>query len=211
MRKRLKKKNENIIKVTKKMKYSLLICVALFAIWAIISLIFSDMGFSNLWNKEEAPFIYFHLNRVISPGVWGGLSLFIALITLIGSFYLIFTKKAAEPKKLAVIAPLFALMFFGFASLCLGLGWSDDVLDSKDYEQYGAKEKVIVLEDYQEIIPSGMYGGATDYVYISNDGERFSTNTNFTMDVYKGEKYKVRYLPRSKYVIGIDQINNGEN
>ncbi|WP_449622055.1 hypothetical protein [Robertmurraya sp. Marseille-Q9965] len=206
MKKSLKKKNKHIIKVNKKMKYSFLICVALIAILAIMSLIFSDMGFVNAWNKDEAPYIYFYLNRVISPGVWGGMSLSITLFVLIGSFILIFTKKAAEPKKLAVIAPLFALMFFGFAYLCLGLGWSEDVLDSKEYKQYGAKEKVIVLEGYQEVIPSGMYGGATDYVYISRDGERFLTNTNFAMDVYKGEKYEVRYLSRSKYIIGIERI-----
>lgn len=51
-----------------------------------------------------------------------------------------------------------------------------------------------------------MYGEAIDYVYTGVDGEKLITNTDFNIQVFQNEKYEIRYLPRTKYIMGISHI-----
>jgi hypothetical protein len=121
-------------------------------------------------------------------------------------FPLILTKKAASPQKLAWIAPFLTLILLGLGYAFIGIGWSDNVAASLDYFEKGAEEKVIILEEYKVDYPSGMYGGAIDYVYTGVDGEKLITNTDFNIQVFQNEKYEIRYLPRTKYIMGISHI-----
>ncbi len=103
-----------------------------------------EMNFVDDWNKGDYPFIFFFKNHVFFPGSWGGMFLIAGLIASLGSIYFILTKKAADPKRLVFPAALLTFIFLDIAYFFLGLGWSDSVLDSIDYHQKGAEEKVIV-------------------------------------------------------------------
>ncbi|MEQ2468093.1 hypothetical protein [Niallia hominis] len=188
--------------------YVFIAVFALFVIWVYFSLLVTDMLFVKKLTEGHYPFIFFLLKDVIVYSTWGGLFLIAGLIVLIGSIYLLLAKKAAEPKKLIVPATFLTIIFLGLAYIFLGIEWINNIADSKDYLESGAVEKVIVLADYEVDYPSGMYGGAVDYVYKSMDGEVFKTNTNFDIEMFKEEKYEIYYLPRSKYIVGIDPIDN---
>jgi len=188
--------------------YVFIAVFALFVIWVYFSLLVTDMLFVKNLTEGHYPFIFFLLKDVIVYSTWGGLFLIAGLIVLIGSIYLLLAKKAAEPKKLIVPAIFLTIIFLGLAYIFLGIEWINNIADSKDYLESGAVEKVIVLADYSVDYPSGMYGGAVDYVYKSVDGEVFKTNTNFDIEMFKQEKYEIYYLPRSKYIVGIDHIDN---
>ncbi|MCF2647840.1 MULTISPECIES: hypothetical protein [Bacillaceae] len=188
--------------------YVFIAVFALFVIWVYFSLLVTDMLFVKNLTEGHYPFIFFLLKDVIVYSTWGGLFLIAGLIVLIGSIYLLLAKKAAEPKKLIVPATFLTIIFLGLAYIFLGIEWINNIADSKDYLESGAVEKVIVLADYEVDYPSGMYGGAVDYVYKSMDGEVFKTNTNFDIEMFKEEKYEIYYLPRSKYIVGIDPIDN---
>ena len=188
--------------------YVFIAVFALFVIWVYFSLLVTDMLFVKNLTEGHYPFIFFLLKDVIVYSTWGGLFLMAGLIVLIGSIYLLLAKKAAEPKKLIVPAIFLTIIFLGLAYIFLGIEWINNIADSKDYLESGAVEKVIVLADYSVDYPSGMYGGAVDYVYKSVDGEVFKTNTNFDIEMFKQEKYEIYYLPRSKYIVGIDSIDN---
>ncbi|AYV69426.1 hypothetical protein C2I06_22695 [Niallia circulans] len=138
--------------------------------------------------------------------IWGGIFIVPGLFVLVISIYLILTKKAASPQKLAWIAPFLTLILLGLGYAFIGIGWSDNVAASLDYFEKGAEEKVIILEEYKVDYPSGMYGGAIDYVYTGVDGEKLITNTDFNIQVFQNEKYEIRYLPRTKYIMGISHI-----
>ncbi|CAI9388292.1 hypothetical protein BACSP_02277 [Bacillus sp. T2.9-1] len=188
--------------------YVFIAVFALFVIWVYFSLLVTDMLFVKNLTEGHYPFIFFLLKAVIVYSTWGGLFLIAGLIVLIGSIYLLLAKKAAEPKKLIVPATFLTIIFLGLAYIFLGIEWINNIADSKDYLESEAVEKVIVLADYEVDYPSGMYGGAVDYVYKSMDGEVFKTNTNFDIEMFKEEKYEIYYLPRSKYIVGIDPIDN---
>jgi len=188
--------------------YVFIAVFALFVIWVYFSLLVTDMLFVKNLTEGHYPFIFFLLKDVIVYSTWGGMFLMAGLIVLIGSIYLLLAKKAAEPKKLIVPATFLTIIFLGLAYIFLGIEWINNIADSKDYLESGAVEKVIVLADYSVDYPSGMYGGAVDYVYKSVDGEVFKTNTNFDIEMFKQEKYEIYYLPRSKYIVGIDSIDN---
>lgn len=188
--------------------YVIIAIFALFVIWIYFSLLVTDMVFVKNLTEGHYPFIFFFLKDVILYSAWGGLFLIAGLIVLIGSIYLLLAKKAAEPKKLVMPATFLTIIFLGLAYVFLGIDWINNIEDSRGYLENGAMEKVIVLADYEVDYPSGMYGGAIDYVYTSVDGEEFKTNTNFDIEIYKHEKYEIRYLPRSKYIVGINHIDN---
>ncbi|WP_312095828.1 hypothetical protein [Niallia sp.] len=188
--------------------YIIVAVFALFVIWVYFSFLITDMKFVDGLTEGHYPFIFFLLKEVIINAAWGGLFLLPGIIVPFGSVYLLLTKKAAEPKKLVLPATFLTIIFLGLAYAILGVDWMDNLADSKDYYENGAMEKVIVLEDYEVIYPSGIYGGAIDYVYTSVDGEEFKTNTDFEIGISANEQYEIHYLPRTKYMVGISQVDN---
>jgi hypothetical protein len=192
-------------------KWQAYIIVAVFALFVIgvyFSLLVTNMTFVKELTEGHYPFIFFFLKDVVVYTAWGGLFVIPGVIVPIGSIYLLLTKKAAKPKKLVLPATFLTVLFLGLAYVFLGIDWMNNIADSKDYFENGPMEKVIVLEEYVVDYPSGSYGGAIDYVYTSVDGEVFKTNTDFEMEWFKNEKYEIYYLPRSKYIVGINHVEN---
>ncbi|MEK5379246.1 hypothetical protein [Niallia sp. FSL W8-0635] len=192
-------------------KWQAYIIVAVFGLFVIgvyFSLLVTNMTFVKGLTEGHYPFIFFFLKDVVVYAAWGGLFVIPGLIVPIGSIYLLLTKKAAKPKKLVLPATFLTVLFLGLAYAFLGIDWMDNITDSKDYFENGAMEKVIVLEDYEADYPSGRYGGAIDYVYTSVDGEVFKTNTDFDLEMHKNEKYEIYYLPRNKYIVGVNYVDN---
>ncbi|MCM3587031.1 hypothetical protein M3182_14935 [Mesobacillus maritimus] len=176
---------------------------AVLAILLLISIFITDMLFIKNLTQGEAPFIVFFIKDVIVIGFWGSVCLLFGLFILFGSTYAIMTKKAAKPKKLVAPAAFLAIFCFGFSYLLLGSGWVDDATEVKNYYSEGPAEQTIILQDYEVIRDYGRYAAPDEYVYTSTTGEKFRTNTDFSLDLSTNQEYEIQYLPRTKYLIGI--------
>jgi hypothetical protein len=186
--------------------FKLILFISVLAVTVVLLLISSfimEMYFISGWDQGDAPFIILLIKNVIVIGFWGVVCLILGLLILFGSAYAIITKKAAQPNKLVAPASFLVLCCFGFSYFFLGTGWMDYVSDVRSYYSEGPREKTIILQDYEVIRGNGIHDGANEYVYTSANGEKFLTNTVFKFDLTINKEYQIKYLPKTKYLIGI--------
>ncbi|RSD28413.1 hypothetical protein [Mesobacillus subterraneus] len=139
--------------------------------------------------------------------MWGLIFLLAGLFVALGSTYMILTKKAINPKGLIMPGALLTVIFLGLAYGFLGVYWDDYAKDALTYVRQGAEEKIIVLKEYEVDQDFGRFSGPTEYIYITSQGEAFTTQTIFEVDLILGAEYKVHYLSKTNYLVGIERIN----
>jgi hypothetical protein len=170
--------------------------------------IIMKIDFFSYWDQGNWPFILIFFRNVLITGIWGIFCLLIGLVVAIGSTYMILTKKAFNPRALILPATLLSVLFLSLAYGFLGGSiWVNYVSDSITYIDQGAEEKVIVLEGYEVDRDYGRFSAPTEYLYTSEIGETFTTQTIFEVDVVIGEEYKIQHLPKSKYLVGIERAD----
>jgi hypothetical protein len=182
----------------------LIIILAIFMFFPIIM----KLDFFSYWDQEIWPFILIFFRNVLITGIWGFVCLLIGLVVAIGSTYMIITNKAFNPKGLILPATLLTVLFLSLAYGFFGGSiWVNYLSDAVTYVDQGADEKVIVLEGYEVDTDYGRFSAPTEYLYTSDKGETFTTQTIFEDDVVIGEEYKIKYLPKSKYLVGIERAD----
>jgi len=186
------------------------------AFWVLMTILLTFMffpiimklDFFSYWDQGDWPFILIFFRNALITGIWGIVCLLIGLVVAIGSTYMILTKKAFNPKGLILPATLLTVLFLSLAYGFLGGSiWVNYVADAITYVNQGAEEKVIVLEGYEVDTDYGRFSAPTEYLYTSDKGETFTTQTIFEDDVVIGEEYKIQYLPKSKYLVGIERAD----
>jgi hypothetical protein len=186
------------------------------AFWVLLTILFIFMifpfvmklDFFSYWDKGNGPFILIFFREVFITGIWGIVFLLFGLFVAIGSTYMILSKKAFNPKGAILPVTLLTVIFLGLAYGFLGGPyWVNYVSDTITYAGQGADEEVIVLKGYEVDRDIGRYSAPTEYLYTSDKGETFTTQTIFEVDLVIGEKYKIQYLPKSKYLVGIERAD----
>jgi hypothetical protein len=181
--------------------------IFIFVLFLLLSPIIFISNFFAYWNNGTGPFFIIFMRSVYIPGIWGGVSLIAGVLIAISSTYMILTKKAFNPKALILPAVLLTIFTLGTAYAFLGLDWTTNVSDAKTYFVQGAEEKVIVLKKYVVKEYYGQVIAPTDYFYKTDKGETFTTQTRFDIDAVVGESYKIKYLPKTKYIIGMEKLD----
>jgi hypothetical protein len=166
------------------------------------------LDFFSYWDQGNGPFILIFFREVFITGIWGIVCLLFGLFVAIRSTYMILSKKAINPKGAILPVTLLTVLSLSLAYGFLGGPyWVNYVSDAITYVGQGADEKVIVLEGYEVDRDIGRYSAPTEYLYTSDKGETFTTQTIFEVDLVIGEEYKLHYLPKSKYLVGIEMAD----
>jgi hypothetical protein len=181
--------------------------IYIFVLFLLLSPIIFISDFFAYWNNGNGPFFIIFMRAVYIPGIWGGVSLIAGVLIAISTTYMILTKKAFNPKALILPAVLLTILTLGMAYAFLGIDWITNVSDAKTYVVQGAEEKVIVLKKYEIKEYYGQVSAPTDYFYKTDKGETYSTQTRFKFDIVVGDSYKITYLPKTKYIIGMEKLD----
>jgi hypothetical protein len=190
-----------------KLHPALWILIITLALFLLLSPIL-HIGLFAYWDDGNGPFILIFMREVLITGFWGFILLLAGLFVSIGSTYMIVTKKAFDPKGLIWPATLLTVISLGLAyGFLRGFFSSGYASDAITYISQGAEEEVIILEEYKVDRDHGRYSAPTEYRYTSAKGETYTTQTIFEIDEVIGEKYRIIYLPKTKYIIGIEQVD----
>jgi hypothetical protein len=206
-----KRKRKRAAETVKKRKREIPIVLWLSLVLGLLFLLIAPMimtlDFFAYWDQGKGPFILIFIREVFLTGIWGLVFLLLGLFVLIGSIYMIVTKKAHDPKGLILPGALLTVITLGLAYGFLGMDWDDYAKDAIAYMKHGPSEKVITLVEYEEDHDYGRYSAPTNYLYTTNNGETFTTQTIFPVDAVIGETYKIQYLPKTNYLVGIEKAN----
>lgn len=200
-----KKSKETGRKKKREISLAVWLSIVLVLLFLMIAPIIMTLDFFAYWDQGNGPFILIFIREVFLTGIWGLVCLIFGLFVSIGSIYMIVTKKAHDPKGLILPGILLTVISLGLAYGFLGFVWDDFVKDAIMYKNHGPSEKVIVLEEYEVDRDYGKFSGPTDYLYTSENEETFTTQTIFPVDLVIGEKYKIQYLPKTRYLVGIEK------
>lgn len=204
-----KVKRKKTIETVKKRRISPVVWISLglSVLFLMIAPIIVTMESFAYWDLGNGPFIVIFMREVFLTGIWGLAFLFLGLFVSVGSLYLILTKKAYNPRGLVLPAILLTVIFLGLAYGFIGHDWDERVKDTFTYMNQGPTEKVIVLGKYEVDRDYSLSNGPTEYLYTAKTGETYTTHTIFPVDVAIGEEYKIQYLPRTKYIVGIEKAD----
>ncbi|RKD25960.1 hypothetical protein BEP19_03275 [Ammoniphilus oxalaticus] len=169
----------------------------LFVLMIVISVLLSKV-------EGKGQFLKFLFLDVLFINLTGVFMLVSGLALLGLGLYLIFSKKAADPKKLTWVLPLFLLLWIG-----LGIGLLQDIrdnlLDVGNYIVGNIAEEEVVIVKFKRIPAHNN----TLYEYTFSDGrqlvEKYS-GKGFAA-IQEGATYRIRYLPRSQKLLNIHRVD----
>ena len=153
--------------------------------------------------KDVGQFVKFLLFDVLTVNFTGIVFLAAGVFTICFVSYIIIRKKAHNPKAVVLPTILVTALF-----LALGYGLAHNALnDFADVGSYligDVREEYVVIEDFHlDVTPSKVF-----YSYTFDDGRTFIEGYEGKGfgSVREGERYYIRYLPRSQKLLRIESV-----
>ncbi|WP_209973473.1 hypothetical protein [Lederbergia galactosidilytica] len=154
--------------------------------------------------EDRGQFIKFIAYDVLFINMYGLLLILLGSALIVFCIYFIISGKAADPKRLAWLGPLLALILIGLGGL-LSHNLKGNLIDITSYVTGNTVTEEVVIEKFA--IRSG--GEHTFYEYTLADGREFSERYRGKgfRRIEEGRVYVIHYLPKSKKLLSIRLVD----